>query len=278
MNDKPIGLEFLNKESRYLKPSKLKEGDNKIRIVDGGVLMWKYWENDRPVIIPMGPRHQRPKLPKIADVFNPGKMRDPVQDLWSLYIWDYSKEGLYILEVSQSSLMSQLKALSEDADLNGLTGQDIKINYQKSSKPITYGIKTLPPGPLSPTIAAALKANPVRMIALLEGLDPFTDLDQPEGSNEVSRGMATPSQGSVAELVAQTFGNPVEALRKAMVSCGLDGSLLESYLKFLSNTKGQTEDFIARSVMDQRLTEKFKGAYKKFLDEHFAPIAKAQVA
>lgn len=168
----PQGYEHLKTEKKYTKLSKFKEGDTKIRIVQAPIGGWLDWKENKPY------RYRPDRKPKHS--FDPEK---PLQSFWSLYIWDYEKEDLFILDLSQSAVIKALVSFAKDEEWGDFMQYDIKIKKQGTGKETKYQVMPLPHKPLNDQIKSALECSPVRLEALYEGKDPWTDLD-PSGFYE----------------------------------------------------------------------------------------------
>jgi hypothetical protein len=162
----PEGHEHMKTEKKYWKLSQMKEGENRLRVVQRPIAGWIDWHENKPVRYRPD---QRPRQP-----FDPEK---PIKAFWNLYVWDYERKDLFILEVNQGSVIKGLTAIATDEDWGDMTQFDIKIKKEGSGKETRYSIQPIPHKPMSDEIKAALKASPVRLEALYEGGDPWRDLE-----------------------------------------------------------------------------------------------------
>jgi hypothetical protein len=144
---------------------KLQQGENRIRIVQAPIAGWIDWDNKTPLRFDPD---NKPRSP-----INPSK---PIKGFWALYVWDYAQGDLFILELTQATLITGLEQLGEDSDFGDFSNYDIKIFKEGSDKLTKYKIMGCPPRPMNPEIAQALKSKPARLEALYCGQDPWTDL------------------------------------------------------------------------------------------------------
>lgn len=234
----PVGYESLRTEKAYWKMKEMKDGDNRLRIVMPPICGWLDWEDRKPV-------RYRPDQKPIKS-WDP---ETPIKPFWAMYVWDYAREGLFILEISQSSLLKALTSLATDADWGDFTEYDVKINKSGTGKETRYLLTPCKPSTLGSRITAAMEASPVRLAALYDNGDPWTDLN---GDNAV----ATPQNA---------IGTPLEMLREYLVVDGIDDAGLENYLAQLAATKSQDVEHIVSSALNPQLLPKFKAAYLKYL-------------
>jgi hypothetical protein len=164
-NNLPDGDEFLKDENKYWRPSKMKEGENRIRIVCKPISGHIDWKDNKPL------RYRPEAKPKPSDPLK------PVKKFWMCYVWDYAREGLYMLELTQGGIISSLRAYANDEDYGDLTGYDIKITKKGTMKETKYSVTASPPKPMADVIKKALEAAPVHMEILYDGGDPWTDLE-----------------------------------------------------------------------------------------------------
>lgn len=165
----PEGNEFLKTEKSYWKPSQMTQGDNKFRIVMQVIGGWEDWIDKKPI-------RYKPNC-------KPAKSATPdgvIKRFWACYVWDYDRESLFVLEFTQTGIIKALNALGEDENWGDFTQYDIKINKKGSGLDTEYSVTPCPHKPMTDKIKDALKRSPVRLEALFDGGDPWTDLEPKE--------------------------------------------------------------------------------------------------
>jgi len=166
----PKGIEHRRaKKKNYKKMSEFKTGENRFRIVITPIGGYQDWKDNKPI------RFRYEDEPKRS--IDPEK---PHKEFWSLYIWDYEIKDLFILEVAQSGVISQLEAIITQEDWGDSTQYDIKVLKEGSGINSRYTLTPCPPKPMNEEIKKALKDAPVRLEALYDSGDPWRDLDEPE--------------------------------------------------------------------------------------------------
>ncbi len=245
----PNGYESLKLTKAYWKMSEMKETGSRLRIMMKPIAGWLDWVDSKP-------KRYRPDQ-KPAKSFDAEK---PIKPFWALYVWDYAREGLFILEVTQMSIIKSLTKIATDDDWGDFLQYDLKITKEGSGKDTRYVLTPLPHKPLSEKAVEALKRSPVRLEALYQGGDPWTDLtpDVDETTGEV----VNPS--SILQSDVGTYS--IHDLQGALKAEGMDTDALESYLEDLSTKKKQTVDYIIGSALQPQLFPKFKTAYSKELE------------
>jgi hypothetical protein len=100
------------------------------------------------------------------------------------FVWDYLKERIRVLNIDQSSILSQLNAFIADAeDYGDPQGYDIKITRKVEKGFTKYTLSASPPKAVSAEIDAAFEAlmeGGADLTVLFENGDPFN----PEASKE----------------------------------------------------------------------------------------------
>ena len=166
-NSLPDGYEKLKQQKPYVRITKLPPGEHRYRIVQPAIGGWVDWKDSKPYRFKVD---QKPKLP-----FSPEK---PIQAFWAVHVWDYAQEGLYVMEIVQSSIKGALENLALSADWGNLTGFDFKIKKELIGGKTKYSVIPVPHKPMSKEIVEALSLTKVRLEALYEGKDPWTDLEE----------------------------------------------------------------------------------------------------
>lgn len=167
----PTDFEKLSTQKRYLKLSQFKEGESKIRIVSKPIAGWVDWQDNKPF------RYRPTEKPSCS--FDEDK---PLKAFWALYIWDYERQDLFILEITQMSVIKAIEKCAKDPDWGDFTQYDFKISKKGSNKETRYDLTPVPHREMSAECSARLLESPVRLSALYEGKDPWSDLIEAPGA------------------------------------------------------------------------------------------------
>lgn len=168
----PVGFEKLRTEKPYINLGKLPEGEYRFRIVQRPIAGWIDWVERKPF------RYTPDNKPKAS--YDPTK---PVKPFWAVHVWDYAKEGLYIMEITQNGIRKALETLALNEDWGDLTNYDFKIKKTGTGIETNYSVIPIPPKPIAENIREALESSKIRLEALYEGKDPWSDLEASEGVN-----------------------------------------------------------------------------------------------
>ena len=229
----PDGFEKLKTSKPYWKMSEMKEGDNRLRIVIKPIAGWIDWHDKKPV-------RYRPEN-------KPTKSYDaekPVRPFWVCYVWDYVREGLFVLEISQSSILRSLTNFAQDEDWGDFTGYDLKLRKEGSGKETKWHVTPMPHKPLSDKIVKALAESPVHLENLYEGGDPWDNVQERLNVN--------------AEYLT-----PIEQLESNLEKEGIDCSHVSELVARLAKEKGKTEEEVIKAALDPRLSAFFIDVYIK---------------
>jgi hypothetical protein len=169
INSMPRNLNKLEKKKEFLKLSDLIEGEHRFRIVQEAIGGFVEWENNKPFRYEEEPAYSK-------DPDNPARV------FWAIYAWDYSQEGLFVIEITQKSLLDALRSCGESSEWGDLTTYDIKIKKTKTNKttktgkPVfDYSLIPAPHKPMSQTIVEAKRRQPATLEALYTGGYPCRD-------------------------------------------------------------------------------------------------------
>ena len=180
----PEGFEELRSPQSYWKMKELYSGDNRLRILLRPVCGWIDWEE-----IEGKNRPHRFKAEQKPDTsFN---VKKPIKPFWTFYVWDYRREGLFILEIIQISILKTLTNLGHSKDWGDFREYDIQIHKSGSGQETKYQVLPCPKKPIEEKIIKALKESPVNLQILFKGGDPWNDFQeggaaaQPEFAEEI---------------------------------------------------------------------------------------------
>jgi hypothetical protein len=238
----PEGYENLKSTKNYWKLSQMKEGDNRLRIVGRPIAGWIEWKDNKPL------RYKPSDKPK-----KPVDPLKPLRPFWDCYVWDYDREDLFILEITQSGILKALSNIAEDEDWGDFTQYDIKIKKEGNGMETRYSLTPLPHKPISEQIVDALASSPVRLEALYESGDPW---DLSESKSEPKK-----------EVVTEANLSPRETLEAFLIDEGLDPVYMEQYFDHYSTKNKMDVEFLIQSSLDPKNRKLFVTSYKKFIEE-----------
>jgi hypothetical protein len=205
-NSLPIGYDELRTSKPYVSFKRMTDGEHKFRIVDRPIAGWIDWKDKKPY------RFRPENKPKKS--FDPTK---PIRAFWAMHVWDYEKEGLFVMELTQQSIIKALENLALNEEWGDITTFDFKIK-KETAEIVKYGVMPVPHKPLTQSIKDALATAPVRLEALYEGKDPWTDLEETE---ELKSGSSLTDEQE-AKLDAMLWQVKAKDIDKITASLGID--------------------------------------------------------
>ena len=166
----PEDNNLLEEEKKYVQlGNKMPEGEYKFRIVSKIINGWKDWDSkDKPHRFRV---KNKPKSPIV-----PGKT---IKAFWAMVVWDYQKEDLQILEITQNVLRRSLEMLFINEDWGDPTSFDFKIKKEGTGINTNYKVIPIPPKPMNKAIKDAVEGTKIRLEALYECGDPWADTEEP---------------------------------------------------------------------------------------------------
>jgi hypothetical protein len=170
----PPNYKVIKEEKPYLKITKIPaDKDYKLRMVQPLIAGWIQWKDKKPY------RYTQENKPLRS--FDSAA---PLQQFWTMYVWDYQQEGLYILEITQKGLRIPFEKIATNPDFGDdicsfdfIITRTVKGKTPEGHDINGYTIMPLVPKPLPQSIREALIDSPVRLEALFENGDPWTDLE-----------------------------------------------------------------------------------------------------
>jgi hypothetical protein len=228
----PEGYEELKTSKNYVNISKLTEGEHRFRIVQRPIAGWIDWNDKKPY-----------RYLPTAKPAHPFDAANPIRAFWACYVWDYAKSGLYIMEITQSTILKSLAQFGKDSDWGDFTKYDIKISKEGSGKETKYHVSPVPHKELSESITQNLLESPVRLEALYDGGDPWECTS--ESSGPAKKSVDAKSIKYLDDLIGTDTGlrdNITTFLKKETGSEKLEDMPEEMYEKMVSRALRSKQD------------------------------------
>lgn len=152
----PVTNDYLNK---------FPQGETTFRILSPASVGYVYFNNDNKPI-----RSKEQFNPSPSDI----KENGSVKHFWACIIWNYTDERIQILEITQKSIMTPMKALIDNPKWGNPKNYDITITRKGTTMNDTeYAVMPNPQAEVSEEIKTAYEARPANLEALFTGEDPF---------------------------------------------------------------------------------------------------------
>lgn len=145
---------------------KLKDGENKFRILSKPIVGWIDWKDKVPHRFIMTAKPEKP--------FDASK---PIKHFWSFIVFDYADRGVKILEITQATIQNDIKNLSKDPEWDAPFSYDLKITRTGKEKETKYAVIPSPKKDLSDEIKKLALDKPCNLEALYSGGDPWVITD-----------------------------------------------------------------------------------------------------
>ena len=145
---------------------KLKDGENKIRILSKPIVGWVDWEDKKAHRFQM---KQKPDKPL-------GKQ--PIKHFWAVIVWNYNDKAIQILELTQQSIQTAISNLIKDDDWGAPFDYDIKITRTGRDLDTKYSVIPGSKKPVAEDIQKAALDKPCYLEALFTGADPWVVTDK----------------------------------------------------------------------------------------------------
>ena len=166
--DKAKEKEEKQSGSSYMR---FEEGENKFRILTKPIVGWEWWVDDDGDIVERGTSFKKGNKPvridmetnMVAEQFENAKL------FWAMLVWNYQEEKAQILEITQSSIRSEIEDLIKDKDWGDPTGYDIVVE-RFNEEIVRYTVR---PKPHKKFDKKGKDIPKVNLKALFENEDPY---------------------------------------------------------------------------------------------------------
>lgn len=241
----PENYEYASKSTSYWKMKDMLPGDNRFRIVQKPIAGWIDWKDNKPFRYP--PKNKPTKS------FDPEK---EVKSFWSVYVWDYARKDLFILEITQTSIIKSLINLAKDEEWGDFTNYDLKLKKEGSGQQTKYLLSPLPPKPIADEIKLALRAKPANLEALYYNGDPWSW----EARDEIvdPRANEVPSESTIGMT-------PLEELKESLEIERVPTDRLEEWIKLRCQTKNEAPDVVIKACLEKGVLPRFIKSFNKWL-------------
>lgn len=149
--------------------TRLKLGENRIRIVSNSILGWLGWTIDnKPVRVRYDNRNELTSL---------SNLKDKPRHFWAFLVWNYNTQSIEVFEITQKTIQDSIMTLYRTSDWGDPKDYDIIINKQGDGMDTAYSVQGAPKSQFEPQkVKEAFNNKPCNLEALFDGADPF-DLD-----------------------------------------------------------------------------------------------------
>jgi hypothetical protein len=144
---------------------KLKDGENRIRILSEPIVGWEDWTKlNKPI------RFREDQKP--AKPINESK---PIKYFWAMIVWNYNEQRIQILQLTQKTIMKAILTLKKNADWGAPFFYDITILREGASKDTEYSVTPASLKPAHPQIIDSFNEQRINLEALFDSGDPFSN-------------------------------------------------------------------------------------------------------
>lgn len=178
----PEGYSVPDKKKQFLK---IKEGDNKIRVISPPLLGYVFFNKEnKPVrkLFSNGDFSKEELIEGNCKKDEEGNLEGS-RHFWALIVWDYKTETPKIWEVTQSTIMRGVESLSKDNDWGDPRGYDINIFRKGTGKLDTeFTVTPKPKKPLEKLVLEEINLleENCNLNALMSGEYPFSSYEYAE--------------------------------------------------------------------------------------------------
>lgn len=174
----PTNYEIPDSQGKYMR---FEQGANKFRILgsfeDGKAIMGtEYWVT---VDEKRKPKRLKPGIPvpvEELELNSFGEIDTP-KHFWCLPVYNYQTKQIQILEITQKSIMRDIKSLAQNEDWGSPLDYDVTVTRTGEKLKTEYTVTPSPKKELDPKIYADYLAMEIKIEVLYDGDDPFKKED-----------------------------------------------------------------------------------------------------
>lgn len=157
----PKGYEAPKMQSNYLK---FEQGKNKFRIVSSAITGYQYWTSDKKPV----------RLKEMPEAM-PSDMREDskIKHFWAFTVIDRNDGKIKVCELTQSSIMSSIKATVDNEDWGDPKGYDFTVTRTGEGLDTEYLTQPSPHKELTAEEQKLVKETKVNLEALFTNDNPF---------------------------------------------------------------------------------------------------------
>lgn len=161
MNFLPNEYEVPKAPSNYVK---LEKGQNKFRVVSSAIIGYEYWTTENKPV----------RLKYMPDVAPTDIRKDSkVKHFWAFVVIDRKDNKIKVMELTQASIMKQMKKIVDSEEWGDPKGYDFTINREGDGLETEYTVQPSPHKELTTEEMAMVEFTKVNLEALFEGENPF---------------------------------------------------------------------------------------------------------
>ena len=140
------------------------EGKNKFRVLSDAVTGWEYWNtSDKPV------RQEEPFEDRPEDIKTDNKGQFRINPFWAFIVWNYEAKRVQIMQLTQKSIMKDIKNYIDEPDWGDPRGYDFVVTRSGSGLETKFQTIATPHTKFSEKV----DIGKIDLSKLFNGEDPF---------------------------------------------------------------------------------------------------------
>ncbi len=153
---------------------KFNDGANTFRVLASAIVGFEYWNNEnKPVRL-----QERPTVLPTDIKPNMNGVKE-VRPFWAFPVWNYQQKRVQILEITQKSIMKDIKNYVDNKKWGNPQGYDITITRAKVSGKTEYRTIAEPHSDVPVEASVAFQDMNINLNELFNGGDPFAQESAP---------------------------------------------------------------------------------------------------
>ncbi len=143
---------------------RFQDGENTFRVLSSAIIGYEYFNTENKPV----------RSIEMFDEYTDIKKGGSVKHFWAFVVWNYKAERVQILELTQKSIMTAIKALIDNPKWGSPKNYDITVTRKGTTMNDTeYSAMPNPAELLDEKIKTMYEAKIINLEALYSGEDPF---------------------------------------------------------------------------------------------------------
>ena len=151
----------------YIRPDKskqfmkLKEGENRFRIISRALLGWVMFGEDGPTRKPFMDNFTDEEIKELKPKKNDNGTIQHPKHFWVMFVWNYDTKSIKVLEITQAGIQKEMETYLKDEDFGSdPTKYDFVITREGTTKENTqYSTRAKPPKKLLKNVIDTILEN-----------------------------------------------------------------------------------------------------------------------
>ena len=148
---------------------KFQDGENTFRVLSSAITGWEYWNKENKPVRKAQGWSEVPDDIKLNADMSP----TAIKHFWACIVWNYATNSVQILEITQKTIQTAIKALVKNKKWGDPKGFDISVTRTGENLDTEYSVMPNPHSEIPQEAVDSMMKKNINLEALFDGGDPF---------------------------------------------------------------------------------------------------------